>query len=230
MDERGVSFMKNKILGFICALFIFFPITVLGKEDYNTMNLDQALNEEGIAHDFSNYKETDDQAIIYMFRGNGCGYCKNFLTFLNSIVDEYGKYFRLVSYEVWNDDNNAALLKDVAKFLDTSAGGVPFIVIGEEVFPGYSSSYDEKIKEAIKKQYDSKNSYDVMKEMAKAKENKGKGSGSNTIAIVLWNFIFIAISTGIILWFIHNKMKYIEEKIENLNKIPKKETKKKSKA
>ena len=92
------------------------PFTVKA-DDYKSLNFKEALNEEGIELKNSNYKETDDQAIIYMFRGKGCGYCKKFLTFLSNLSNEYGKYFKLVSYEVWYDTNNNTLMQTVASYL-----------------------------------------------------------------------------------------------------------------
>ena len=83
--------MKKVFLAILISVLCFIPFSVNAEEkEYKTLNLDEALKEEEIDHDFSNYQETDDQAIIYLFRGKGCAYCKKFLTYLNSIVDDYG--------------------------------------------------------------------------------------------------------------------------------------------
>ena len=126
------------------------PFQVKANEKYETMNLKETLAAEEIELTYTDYKETDDQITIYMFRGNTCGFCKSFLNFLNSITEEYGKYFKLESYEVWGNQDNAELLNSVGEFLGEQAGGVPFIVIGDKVFPGYNEVYDEDIKTAIK--------------------------------------------------------------------------------
>lgn len=205
--------MKKKILGILCIGLLLIPgQTLANTKIYTTMNLEEALTEEQIEHDLSNYKETDDQAIIYLFRGNGCSVCRNFLTFLNSIVDEYGQYFKVVSYEVWYDQNNNALLEEVADFLDTNVQGVPFIVIGDQVFPGYMSSYDEQIKAAIMNQYESKNSYDVMKELEKSKNKMDP-----TVVIILWNLVFIAGATVIIVLYFNNKNKQMIVALEEIS-------------
>ena len=88
--------------------------TYLGKE-YNTLDFKEALADEGIELKNKDYAESDDQITIYLFRGKGCSYCKAFLTFLSSISDEYGKYFKLVSFEVWNDEENSELMTVVSK-------------------------------------------------------------------------------------------------------------------
>lgn len=190
--------MKKFLLLIMISLLCFIPVSVNAQEKgYSSLNLDEALTEEGIDHDFSNYEENNDQAIIYLFRGKGCGYCKKFLTFLNSIVDDYGKYFKVVSYEVWYDQENASLLTKVSNYLGTSAEGVPYIVIGDKVFPGYASSYDEDIKDAIKKQYDSKNEYDVMKKISVDSNSNSKTEVKNTKNISILSVILISIFASI---------------------------------
>ena len=201
---------------------------------YKTMNLDEALTQEKISHDFSKYKETDDQVVIYLFRGNGCGFCRNFLTFLNSIIGEYGKYFKVVSFEVWYDQDNVNLMNDVASVLNTTVDGVPFIVIGNTVIPGYNKDYDNQIKQAIEKEYKNKNRYDVFEELLKnPPQNNGNNqtgdnaystSGSNTssmLLIILCNLIFVTLGVVIILSVVTNKhnelMDYIEELEEKLS-------------
>lgn len=190
--------MKKFLLLIMISLLCFIPVSVNAQEKgYSSLNLDEALTEEGIDHDFSNYQENNDQAIIYLFRGKGCGYCKKFLTFLNSIVDDYGKYFKVVSYEVWYDQENASLLTKVSNYLGTSAEGVPYIVIGDKVFPGYASSYDEDIKDAIKKQYDSKNEYDVMKKISVDSNSNTKTEVKNTKNNSILSVILISIFASI---------------------------------
>lgn len=190
--------MKKFLLLIMISLLCFIPVSVNAQEKgYSSLNLDEALTEEGIDHDFSNYEENNDQAIIYLFRGKGCGYCKKFLTFLNSIVDDYGKYFKVVSYEVWYDQENASLLTKVSNYLGTSAEGVPYIVIGDKVFPGYASSYDEDIKDAIKKQYDSKNEYDVMKKISVDSNSNTKTEVKNTKNNSTLSMILISIFASI---------------------------------
>lgn len=190
--------MKKFLLLVMISLLCFIPVSVNAQEKgYSSLNLDEALTEEGIDHDFSNYEENNDQAIIYLFRGKGCGYCKKFLTFLNSIVDDYGKYFKVVSYEVWYNQENASLLTKVSNYLGTGAEGVPYIVIGDKVFPGYASSYDEDIKDAIKKQYDSKNEYDVMKKISVDSNSNTKTEVKNTKNNSILSVILISIFASI---------------------------------
>lgn len=224
----------KKIMGFLIVIFMFPMFVFAASGDYQTLNLDEALTQENIEHDFSNYKESNDQVIIYLFRGNGCGFCRNFLTFLNSIVDEYGKYFRVVSFEVWGDSNNAALKEEVSTFLNYRSEGVPYIVIGDQVFPGYNNSFDDAIKEKIMSEYekDEKDRYDVFAEMEKAQKEEANKGKVNYFLIIFCNLLFIISATAIVLAFVNTKhnelldeIEEIREKlnIENENKVVKKQ-------
>ena len=238
--------MKMKLILFLCLLGLIIPFkaNAASLENFKTLGLSEALKEEGIELKNKDYKETKDQAIIYMFRGQGCGYCKKFLTFLSSISKEYGKYFKLVSFEVWYDSTNANLMQKVPKITNVPAQGVPYIIIGDKVFDGYAESYDSQIKDAIKKQYNDK-SYDVFDELIKlgvdlesieetddeegedgsdttTYGNTSNNSGiSDTFAIVFWNFMFVALGTGAIIYFSIRNKKEILRKIDDNNKIKK---------
>ena len=207
--------MKKVWITLLLLVVMILPTHVFADE-VKSENLDEILTSKNITHDFSNYSENDDQAIVYLFYGQSCGYCQKFLEFLNSIIPEYGKYFKVVGYEVWSNSSNADLMDKAAKILDKSADGVPFIVIGDQVFTGYSSSYDEKIKSAIKSLYDTKKDarYDILKEIENG--DSKKGSGTSSTAVIIWNFVFLAAATGIILAVTNNQNKALTAKVENL--------------
>ena len=135
--------MKKKLFLFLALVIAMFPLVTKAKtyyEGYNTMNLVDTLKAEGMEIENKNYKETNDQAIVYMFRGQGCGYCRKFLTFINSISKEYGKYFKLISFEVWNDSQNSALFNRMSSVTGVPTEGVPYVIIGSKVFDGYAES------------------------------------------------------------------------------------------
>ena len=218
--------MKKKLLVLLLVVALL-PTKVFAKslaDDYNTMDLKQTLEAEEMVLQNKDYKETDDQAIIYMFRGQGCGYCRAFLEFLNSISKEYGKYFKLVSFEVWNDSNNASLFEKVPLVTNQAAGGVPYIIIGEKVFGGYSSEYDEDIKAAIKAQYND-GSYDVMEKLDERLNGDNKSSGgTSSFAVIFWNAFFVVAGTVAII-VVNNKN--TEKVLNAMNKKETKENKKK---
>ena len=170
--------------------------------DYNIKNLAGALAEEGITPKLDNYKETDDQITIYVFRGKGCQFCQKFLNYVNdTLVSKYGTMFKMITFEVWNDDDNSALMDTVGDFFgdNDSNFGIPYIIIGDKTFVGYSESMNTSIESAITELYNSSDRYDVFEEMANGKTTETK---SNTTAIVLWNLFITA--AGVIAVIIHN--------------------------
>lgn len=194
--------MKKVVLGIMLSIMLI-PMGVMALEEEDlesleTLNLSEALEEEEIEADLGDYTESTDKVNIYLFRGKGCSVCRSFITYLSTIVDEYGDYFNLVSYEVWYDTDNYNLLSEVADFTGIEASGVPYIVIGDEVFAGYSESYDEDIIAAITELYDSDDRYDIFESIIDGAEftNTDSTSGLSTTQIV-FIFILIVILIGI---------------------------------
>lgn len=225
--------MRKRFLLVIAICLLLVPMQVWAAvgdgagDDYKSLNLEETLQEEEIETAFSNYKETDDQVIIYLFRGKGCAYCRAFLSYINSLVDEYGDYFKLVSYEVWNDTNNSSLFDKVATFIEGSAAdGVPYVIIGDEVFTGYTKSYNEEIKNAIMKAYVSKVKYDVFEEMAingtkPTIYSVGDTSSldTNNLIGIIWNAVLVAVGTLIIIVYVHNKDKNMSRRLIRLEDL-----------
>ena len=212
--------MKKKIaIIALMLLSVIIPVKAFAKEQYKTLNLEETLAEEGIEKKFTDYKETDDQVIIYLFRGKGCAYCRKFLEFLNGITDEYGKYFKLVSFESWYNEENSNLLGEISTFMGEQASGVPYIIIGDKVFGGYTESYDESIKTAIKTLYDSKDRYDAFEEYEYSKKWDKILNPSN-FTVIIWTICLVAVSTVVIVLTNRANTKKIVVAIEN-NKVSK---------
>lgn len=218
----------KKILIVLLMVFMFIP-SIYAETEYKVMNLDEVLTEEEIDHDFSNYVESDDKITIYFFRGKGCKFCKAFLSFLNDIIPEYGKYFNVKAYDVWNDSNSDKLLDEVGEFLNQPSEGIPYVVIGETVFNGYTTDYDDEIKKAIVKEYNKKKRYDVLYEMNEA--NKEEDTIDYTPVYVTGAVVTIINLTGFTYIYINNlktrKMVLeFNEKIEKLERNSKVKAKK----
>jgi thiol-disulfide isomerase/thioredoxin len=179
--------MKKKIVLMLMLFVSIFTITGCDKgkkyyEGYKYLNFKEVLEAEEFELENKDYEETDDQAIIYLFRGQGCGFCRSFISFLNSISTEYGKYFKVVSFEVWRDQNNSDLMAKMPLVTEVEARGVPYIIIGDKVFDGYAESYNEEIKAQIMKQYKD-SSYDVFEDLKK-EESKFNGFSNTDIVII----------------------------------------------
>lgn len=213
----------KRILGLVSIMILgLFLVTGCSKvntskyfDDYKTMNLEESLTEEKIDHDLSSYKEDDKQVTIYLFRGRGCTHCRAFLTFLNSIVPEYGKNFKVVSYEVWYDKDNGDLLDKVSTYLGQPATGVPFIVIGDQAFGGYGERYNDTIKKTITDLYNSGNKYDVFEEIEKAEiKEKVDKLIDNTLPAIICSVVVIII----VIIIICNNNKRVMVRVNNLEK------------
>ena len=140
-----------------------------------------------------------EKITVYLFRGEGCPHCaeaEEFFAELNN-DEEYSKYYVLKDFEVWNDADNAELMNKVAEKLDTSAGGVPFIVIGTKHFAGYSSRMSDSIKATIKEQYESDSYQDVVSAVRNGTEVT-KEESNKVIPIVIISVIAVATVIGLV--------------------------------
>ena len=120
-----------------------------------------------------------------------------------------GKYFKVVSFEVWGNEDNSNLLNQVATTMKQEAGGVPYIVIGDKVFAGYAEDYDDDIKTAIKKLYDTDKAdrYDVMEHLSDSTAapdttgtNTSKDSSSNFSLIIFYIVFTLAACTVVVVY------------------------------
>lgn len=105
-----------------------------------------------------------DKINVYLFRRNGCGFCEQAIEFFTSLGEdsEYKNYFNLVQKEVSTDADNAATMNKVAGVLGVELKGVPFIVIGEKYFEGYTSAWNDNFKKAIKDAYNNSSYKDIV--------------------------------------------------------------------
>lgn len=218
-EEKELPMKKIKNILLLLVIMIAIP-TIAYAKSYTALNLEETLTREKIEHDLKDYKETNNQITIYMFRGDRCGYCQNFLKFLQENVKEYGEYFKLRSFEIWHNENNASLMSEVAEHFDKSVKGVPLIVIGEKVFQGYTSSYDTEILETITNYYNNKNTYkDVVSTFLIEKEESTTGA-----AITITVLLSVVAGIGFLIYMAKEENTVQEEKkAETMKETPIKE-------
>ena len=96
---------------------------------------------------------------IYFFWGDGCPHCEEQFAFLDSIESEYGDLYNLYTFETWQNEENAELLKTFSDAMEVESRGVPYTIIGEEVFTGFSESMESDFINAIVEEKDK--SFDV---------------------------------------------------------------------
>lgn len=142
---------------------------------------------------------------VYFFYGNGCSYCAAAEEFFDSIEDELGNQFNLVMYETWYDTDNVDLMNEVADIRKEEPQGVPYIIIGNQSWEGYMSSYDDEIMDKIKSEYkkDVDNRYDVMSYVESVNGKKEENYAAD-IAVVI-AIILVVTGIGFGIWYARGK-------------------------
>ena len=162
----------KKIFYLLVFIILFVPAVASAKDGKAVMTrLNEASTSEGITIKDENYTGSGNKVKVYVFRGQGCGHCKNLITYLNSIINRYGDKIDIKTYEVWHDADNANLMTSVASVMGDTVGGVPYMVIGDKSFKGYSSNSNSSITKQIKKMYESNDPYDVMEHIGEVKDS-----------------------------------------------------------
>lgn len=93
-----------------------------------------ALAETIIAH--------DNIVNIYLFHSDSCGHCKKELKLLNELEDKYDN-IRIYKYEV-SEEKNIKLFGEVTSLLGAKVTGVPFTIIGDKYYSGFSEANSKK--------------------------------------------------------------------------------------
>ena len=118
---------------------------------------DQPTSKQSQGTEFAFNHESDidlssNKPNIYIFWGDGCPHCKALAKFISKLPAETKDKINIYSFEVWSDKDNKTLMKNFGKYLNQDVSGVPFIVIGDKIFDGYSSGdtkTDQQILDAI---------------------------------------------------------------------------------
>lgn len=166
----------------VLALVLFIPFMVNVKAEEKTE------------------KKENKKINVYLFRGEGCPHCQEAEEWFKELDkdEEYSKYYTVVDYEVWYDEDNAKLMDDVAKELGTEASGVPFIVIGEKYHSGFSTEMVDELKKDIKEAYESDSYKDVVKSVQKGTKAEVKKEKSVLIPIIIVSVIAIGTVIGLV--------------------------------
>lgn len=160
------------------------------------------------AEDAEPNDDANKKVNVYFFYGNGCPHCAEAEKFFDSIQEEYGQYFTLVDYETWYDTDNAALMEKVAEARKETADGVPYIIIGDQSWSGYASTYDEELKSKIKEEYeaDANSRYDIMNyvdDIHAKVDDKNKSYAQDVMVVIALILVLSGVAGGI--WFARKK-------------------------
>lgn len=155
----------KKIIYLLLTIFMLIPNIV--KADTQALDLIDTIESINLEPSVSDYKETDDQVYIYLFRWLSCNHCHDAIEFFNEILPEYKDKIKMRSYETSANQDNYKLQEKVVSHFNIGKTGVPLIVIGENTFYGFSDDDKDKIKEAIDNVYNDTERYDMFDEMDK---------------------------------------------------------------
>ena len=97
---------------------------------------------------------------LYLFHGEGCPHCKDEKAWLKEIKEKYKDKLSIYYFEVWYDKNNADIMSKLKSDLNVESEGVPFTIIGDKYFVGYSSIIKSNIEKTINEYLEVKESKD----------------------------------------------------------------------
>lgn len=142
--------------------------------------------------------EESKEVKVYFFRGEGCSHCAEAEAWFQSIEEEYGSYFQIIDYETWYNRENSELMQRVAKARGEKAEGVPYIIIGNQSWNGFTESYGSEMIERIKSEFekDVKDRYDIIKLLPEMEKEKDS-TGSDILALVIILVVFGGICFGV---------------------------------
>ena len=111
---------------------------------------------------------SEDEKIvtIYLFRGDGCPHCEHAMEFFKTLNTEY-PYLRIISYEVWYNEENRKLMEEVSTELGIEVStSVPLIIIGNDYnLRGYGEARNDEILEQVEKSYQSDTYEDIVEKV-----------------------------------------------------------------
>lgn len=167
---------KIKYLVLLLVATLLIPVAVF------------ATDEEAVVEDTT---ATSNEVNVYFFRGEGCPHCEEAEQWFQSIEEEYGSYFKIVDYETWYNEENAKLMEKVADIRGEEASGVPYIIVGDKSWNGFTEDYGTEILSQIQTVFaqDVADRYDVMKYLdgsgKDGKKDADKGGNDALILILI---------------------------------------------
>ena len=176
---------KIKYLFLIVLSLLILPFGVFAEEEEETT----ATSEE------------DKRVVIYFFRGQGCSHCAEAEAWFETIEEEYGDKYVIKDYETWYDEDNRELMSKVAQARkdDEENIGVPYIIIADQSWIGFTQSYCDEILAKINTVYeqDVKDRYDIMEFVDNSDSDEEEKSSNDVVSLLLIILVCGGIGAGI---------------------------------
>lgn len=134
--------MKNRLL----TILLIISLVLLLPLDANALS----KNYKDKLASLTQTEVKEGEINLYFFHGEECPHCAKERELLKEIENEYDNV-NIIMFEVWHNEDNSKLLKDVKKVFKITNNNVPFTVIGTKTFTGYSDITKKKIYETIDK-------------------------------------------------------------------------------
>jgi thiol-disulfide isomerase/thioredoxin len=94
--------------------------------------------------------ETESSKVtVYLFYSSSCIHCKAENAFLDELQGEYGKIVNFKRYEVTQNTTNSEYMEKAKDRMESNSTGVPFTVIGDKYYVGYSDTIGKTMKNTI---------------------------------------------------------------------------------
>lgn len=106
------------------------------------------ISNSSSSNEESTIQQSNAKLRIYEFWGSTCPHCKKANEFFEEYVPTVSG-LEWQKYEVYNNRENNKLFEEAAKTLGQDPGGVPFIIIGDEVFGGFGEGSEDLIKDRV---------------------------------------------------------------------------------
>ena len=140
---------------YIYKVFFFFllilPFTVFAiSNDYKDR-----------VYETVNVEVEENKVNLYLFYGQECPHCEAEREWLEDIKDEYKDSLNVYEFEVWHNDDNSAMMKEVKSYFGATKESVPFTVIGDSYYFGYSDSISSMIEGSIKEYIGEENGKEI---------------------------------------------------------------------
>ena len=126
----------KKIISFLVFVFLLFPFVVNAKA------------YEDKIYDIVD-KEESKVVTVYFFHSEVCIHCQHENKFLEKMKKKYKDKIKIVKFQTYKNKANQELAKKAKKRMGCDKDGVPFTVIGENYFLGYSDAIGDQIMQTI---------------------------------------------------------------------------------
>ena len=93
---------------------------------------------------------TENKINLYLFRGEGCPHCRKEEEWLKEIKKKYEDYLNVYDFEVWYSKENQEKYVTATEIMEINTNSIPFTIVGEKTFVGFSDTIKNNIERAIK--------------------------------------------------------------------------------